>query len=100
MAGLGTQATQARLKRLRRRQGDTWPSPDLAPWTFGDCAMRIPIPSCNTLPRPGRDHFRIDHCFVTTDLAPAVTRSWIGTEAQGSDHNPNFVEMDMDLLKD
>lgn len=52
----------------------------------------------NTLPRPGRDFFRIDHCFVTTDLAHAVTRAWIGTQAMGSDHNPIFVEMEMDRL--
>ncbi len=52
----------------------------------------------NTLPRPGRDRFRIDHCFVTTDLAPAITAARIGTEAMGSDHNPIFVEMDIGKL--
>lgn len=50
----------------------------------------------DTLPKPGRDHFRIDHCFATTDLAPAITECWIGVDAQGSDHNPIFVRMDMD----
>jgi len=35
---------------------------------------------------------RIDHCFVTADLAPRVTRAWIDNNAQGSDHQPVFFE--------
>lgn len=39
--------------------------------------------------RPG---FRIDHAFVSHDLAPAVRRAWIDDSAVGSDHFPLFVE--------
>lgn len=35
---------------------------------------------------------RIDHCFVTADLAPRVKRAWIDNEAQGSDHQPVFFD--------
>jgi len=35
---------------------------------------------------------RIDHCFVTSDLAPLVRRAWIDNDAQGSDHQPVFFE--------
>ena len=48
----------------------------------------------DTIPRPGRPPRRIDHCFVTTDLADAVTAMEIGTEAVGSDHQPIFVTLD------
>lgn len=47
----------------------------------------------DTLPRPGRDPIRIDHCFVTTDLADQITSMEIGTQAQGSDHQPIFVTL-------
>lgn len=47
----------------------------------------------NTLPREGRPPVRIDHCFVTTDLADRVETMDIGTEAQGSDHQPIFVTL-------
>jgi exonuclease III len=36
---------------------------------------------------------RIDHCFVTQDLAPRVTAFRIGDDAQGSDHQPIFVDL-------
>ena len=35
---------------------------------------------------------RIDHVFVTPDLAAKVTRSWIGHGTPASDHWPVFVE--------
>jgi len=49
--------------------------------------------SGDTLPREGRSESRIDHCFVTTDLADKVTGMMIGTNAQGSDHQPIFVDL-------
>ncbi|MCR8550865.1 endonuclease/exonuclease/phosphatase family protein [Salipiger sp. P9] len=49
----------------------------------------------DTLPREGRAPRRIDHCFVTTDLADAVTAMEIGSAAQGSDHQPIFVTLDL-----
>ena len=36
---------------------------------------------------------RIDHCFVTQDLAPRVAAFRIGEDAQGSDHQPIFVDL-------
>jgi endonuclease/exonuclease/phosphatase family metal-dependent hydrolase len=36
---------------------------------------------------------RIDHCFVTPDLAPKVRRAWIDDSTPASDHFPLFVEI-------
>jgi endonuclease/exonuclease/phosphatase family metal-dependent hydrolase len=36
---------------------------------------------------------RIDHVFVTPDLAPKVTRAWIDDDSPASDHWPVFVEL-------
>ncbi|MEL6170326.1 MAG: endonuclease/exonuclease/phosphatase family protein [Pseudomonadota bacterium] len=49
----------------------------------------------DTIPREGRPPRRIDHCFVTTDLADRVTEMQIGNDAQGSDHQPIFVTIDI-----
>ena len=38
---------------------------------------------------------RIDHVFVTHDLAPKVRKAWIGSGLQASDHWPVFVEFDL-----
>jgi endonuclease/exonuclease/phosphatase family metal-dependent hydrolase len=43
-----------------------------------------------SFPREGR----IDHCFVSPSLKPALTRAWIDQSANGSDHWPMFVELD------
>lgn len=48
----------------------------------------------DTIPREGRAPRRIDHCFVTTDLADRVTAMDIGVEAVGSDHQPIFVVLE------
>lgn len=48
----------------------------------------------DTIPRDGRAPRRIDHCFVTTDLADTVKEARIGEAAQGSDHQPIFVTLD------
>lgn len=45
----------------------------------------------DTLPKEGRPPCRIDHCFVTTDLADRVKTMEIGEDAVGSDHQPIFV---------
>ncbi len=39
---------------------------------------------------------RIDHCFVSARLAPFVKAMSIGTQAQGSDHNPIFCDLLVD----
>ena len=49
----------------------------------------------DTIPRGGRPPRRIDHCFVTTDLVDKVTGMHIGEDAQGSDHQPIFVRLDL-----
>jgi endonuclease/exonuclease/phosphatase family metal-dependent hydrolase len=43
-----------------------------------------------TFPREGR----IDHVFVTHDLAPRVKKAWIDHGLHGSDHWPVFVDVD------
>jgi endonuclease/exonuclease/phosphatase family metal-dependent hydrolase len=45
----------------------------------------------DSFPREGR----IDHVFVTHDLAPKVKKAWIGHGIQASDHWPVFVEFDL-----
>jgi endonuclease/exonuclease/phosphatase family metal-dependent hydrolase len=37
---------------------------------------------------------RIDHCFVTADVARRVRRAWIDDTTPASDHFPLFVEID------
>ena len=51
--------------------------------------QRAPAPH----PREGRPPRRIDHCFVTTDLADRVAGMTIGEDAVGSDHQPIFVSL-------
>lgn len=48
----------------------------------------------DTIPREGVRPRRIDHCFVTTDLAASVRNASIGETAQGSDHQPIFVTLE------
>ena len=43
-----------------------------------------------SFPREGR----IDHCFVSPDLAPRLKRAWIDQSTDASDHWPIFVEID------
>lgn len=38
---------------------------------------------------------RLDYCFVSPSLAPHVTNAWVDTEAQGSDHQSYWVELDI-----
>jgi endonuclease/exonuclease/phosphatase family metal-dependent hydrolase len=38
---------------------------------------------------------RIDHCFVTFDLIPAIRRAWIDDAADGSDHQPVWMEIQL-----
>ncbi len=41
----------------------------------------------------GKPATRIDHCFVSIDLIPKLRRAWIDSDADGSDHQPLFVEL-------
>lgn len=38
---------------------------------------------------------RLDYCFVSKELAGRVQKAWIDAEADGSDHQPVWVEMDL-----
>lgn len=48
-----------------------------------------------TFIRPGRAQERLDHCFVTSDLAPAVRAMRIDEAAAGSDHQPIFITLEL-----
>ncbi|WP_367714386.1 endonuclease/exonuclease/phosphatase family protein (plasmid) [Nitratireductor sp. GISD-1A_MAKvit] len=37
---------------------------------------------------------RIDHCVVSSNMAASVRRAWIDMDAQGSDHQPFWVEIE------
>ncbi len=37
----------------------------------------------------------LDYCFVTPDLAHRVKRAWVDEAADGSDHRPYWVELDL-----
>ena len=41
----------------------------------------------------GSGYLRIDHILVTDELVPRVKRAWIDADADGSDHQPVFVEI-------
>ena len=43
----------------------------------------------------GKQPKRIDHGFVTPDLAGKVKRAWIDEKADGSDHQPVWVEVNI-----
>jgi endonuclease/exonuclease/phosphatase family metal-dependent hydrolase len=49
-------------------------------------------------PNPGRPAFersaRLDYCFLTTDLGDRVKACWVDETANGSDHQPLWVELD------
>jgi endonuclease/exonuclease/phosphatase family metal-dependent hydrolase len=49
--------------------------------------------TCDTCPEP-RVFRRIDFCFVSTEIAKSVTKAWVDQQAQGSDHQPIFTELD------
>lgn len=51
--------------------------------------------SAVTFPGGGREPpQRLDYCFVTADLGARVRRSWIDADADGSDHQPVWAEID------
>ena len=42
-------------------------------------------------------YMRIDHILVTGEFVGRVTRAWIDADADGSDHQPVFAELDFSL---
>ncbi len=72
---------------VRHRLVDTW----VAAGNAEDEGVTYPKnPSYPTL-----GDMRIDYCFVTAGLADRVHRAWIDDEAQGSDHQPVWVELEI-----
>lgn len=49
----------------------------------------------HTFVKPDRPNMRLDHCFVTSELVPAVRSMWIDEAAVGSDHQPIFVTLEL-----
>ena len=45
-------------------------------------------------PEYSHEH-RLDYCLVSSELAGRVKKSWIDELADGSDHQPVWVEMDI-----
>lgn len=43
--------------------------------------------------KEGEEAQRIDHFFITHDLVPTVKRGWIDEDADGSDHQPVWLEL-------
>ena len=42
---------------------------------------------------PGNGDKRLDYCFVSPPIAARVSNAWVDSEAQGSDHQPYWVEI-------
>ena len=78
--------------RLTRRDGllDTWVA------AGHEESEGITCPAFDAPTEPGRNKAaRIDYCFVTPGLAGRVRKVRIDDEAQGSDHQPYWVEIDL-----
>jgi endonuclease/exonuclease/phosphatase family metal-dependent hydrolase len=58
-----------------------------------DVARGVTYPA-NTAEEPHRD-VRFDYGFVSANIAEHVRAAWIDTEAQGSDHQPFWFELDL-----
>ena len=99
----GTQ-TQFRLERTEHRfhirQHGIGPPQGLRipvdSWTVvndrsGDRITWLPDPPDRA---PGHG-VTLDYCFVTPDLAHKVKRAWVDEAADGSDHRPYWVELDL-----
>lgn len=72
---------------VRHRLIDTW----VAAGHAEDAGVTFPSnPRYSTL-----SDLRIDYCFVTAGHADKVRRAWIDNEAQGSDHQPVWVELEI-----
>lgn len=64
---------------------------------FADALTLCGVPEHAGVTHPEGDatgHKRIDHIFVSGNLAGRVTRAWIDNDADGSDHQPVFAEID------
>jgi hypothetical protein len=68
--------------------------PDLARFSDVLTLVRQPEHEGTTHPEADPDGYaRIDHIFVSGDPVECVSRAWINTKADGSDHQPVFAEL-------
>ena len=44
---------------------------------------------------PADRDMRLDYCFVSSTLSKHISNAWVDSEAQGSDHQPYWVEIDL-----
>ena len=66
-----------------------------APWTWvKNTGGATPAVTWAPVEGPGEGR-RLDYCFVGAPLAERVRRAWADEEAQGSDHYPYWVEIDL-----
>jgi endonuclease/exonuclease/phosphatase family metal-dependent hydrolase len=75
--------------------------PDLA--RFSDVLTLVGQPEHEGSTHPEADpagYQRIDHVFVSGDLVGSVTRAWIDTQANGSDHQPVFADLEIPIRKE
>jgi endonuclease/exonuclease/phosphatase family metal-dependent hydrolase len=90
-------AEYARMTGPRRRRGERLSRDD----TFVDswvAAGRGEDEGVSWIADPDRKDERdkrIDYCFVSPALAERVTAAWIDEEAQGSDHQPVWAELEL-----
>jgi endonuclease/exonuclease/phosphatase family metal-dependent hydrolase len=70
---------------------------------FVDCLTLVPDDEALTpytywtdeAERNNQDKLRLDYCFVSSGLADRVLHTHTDTKAEGSDHFPYWVEMDL-----
>jgi len=63
---------------------------------FADALTVAGLPEDQGITHPEADKTglkRIDHIFMTIDFIPRVKRAWIDNEANGSDHQPVWLEL-------
>ena len=76
----------------------TWAGRLIEQGLFADALTLAGLAETEGVTFPGVDgnpDERIDHVLVTPDLAPLVRAGWIDKEADGSDHQPVWAEIDL-----
>ncbi len=65
-------------------------------WTVANDGSDDPITWWPDPPEPSPGHgLRLDYCFVGPELGHKVKRAWVDSSAEGSDHRPYWVELDL-----
>ena len=71
---------------------DSWTAADIR---SGDRITWLPDPPERS---PGRG-LTLDYCFVGPELGRRVKRAWVDSAAEGSDHRPSWVELDLSVVR-